>query len=275
VLREFAAPLNLDAANLTLAQKIQAFRQSHQLKITTTLQHIHRTCAQSPSPPGSCFPNRYRGDLGYYRTKELMDKNLWRYVDVANFHLYEGVSSEPWIIEYMRAKAGPNKPIFTNEAGSYLGNVLPEASEATKRHRAGVDLIKRFAYLKSLAVEPILWFPFYRGDHDGWFIHGADSLTPGHITWSFYAFNTFNRHLAARPRSSRIVPLRNGTAVVGEEAIFDYPTHRVSILWVTDASRSFERPLPAGCQLIRMLGTTETPERFTVRPEPVFVRCPL
>jgi hypothetical protein len=244
----------------------------------------------------------FRGDIGYVRTLQLLQLNMWDYVDVANFHLYEGLDSDRTIIEFIREKVTKRdnqgnvvavKPIFSNEVGTQ-----PRGSAGTyeaTRHAAALLLVKRMAYLKLYDVSPALWFGMYREDHESWFKDGLKIIDPsgnetlgpnfGKIVGAYYAYNTVLSHLNEKHSSAKLDYIRKNNIEVGREIKFDFPGYTVNLVWVHEKIASFTRDIPASCGVTGMYGNVvhapaPSPTEIapgtvpvTITTSPTFIRC--
>src|SRR3989338_1259457 len=193
--------------------------------------------------------------------QQLFDSQLFEWVDVFNFHYYQKPEALPEIVAYLRKNIPPGKMLMTNEVG--MKERFSNSPDA-----ASQEMIKKYAYLLSLKVNPILWFsPGGKEDNNA----GALIDEKGQIveeTKNY--FEAVARFLG-----------KNGTACQDvstlEVAKFtcQNQTEKVDVLWAKNKNSSTKIKIEPNCSVYNHQNQDITSAEVSLTTEPIFIVCSL
>jgi len=199
------------------------------------------------------------------RGQELLKLRLWKYVDLVNFHHYQGTSGAPELIRFIRQRAW-GKPIMSNEVGT-IRPPTRVAGEAPTTRDASRELIKRFAMLRGLGVSPVIWFnPSVKPEathHLGYFFDTENAPTE-----NLPAFGLIAKYLAKKPVSSSV---KKNDGIF--HAIFGFEDSYVSVFWSDEAGISRKWKIPEHCNAFGMDARPIIGPEATLGFNPVFYLC--
>lgn len=193
------------------------------------------------------------------RAQQLFDSQLFEWVNVVNFHYYQKPEALPEIVAYLQKNVPSGKKIMTNEVG--IKERFSNSPDA-----ASQEMIKKYAYLLSLNVSPILWFsPGGKEDNNAGALVDKKGQVVKQTKNSFEAVARFlgKKDMACQDISN------------SEVAKFECQnlTEKIEILWSKNIKSGNKIKIEQGCGVYNHQNKDITAFKISLTTSPIFIVC--